>query len=93
MNQDETYKKIIIHSIENSDVPIVDHIIEECSELIQELCKKNRNRHHLVNGEMADLLFQMDKYLLTYNMTTSDLRKLSIAKTCEKYPDFMETLS
>jgi NTP pyrophosphatase (non-canonical NTP hydrolase) len=93
MNEKQTYNEIIIHSIENSEVPIVDHLIEELSELISELCKKKRDRPHSVNGEMADVLFQMDKYLKTYNTTIEDLRSLSIAKSCVKYPEFMETLS
>ena len=93
MNIEETYKAIINHSIENSDVPTTDHLIEEMAELTQELCKDKRRRTCNIFEELADVLFQIDKYLLEDNKSIDDLRKLSIAKSCVKYPDFMETLS
>ena len=93
MNSKQTYNEIINHSIENHFVPVADHLIEECSEVIKELCNENRGRGNNTIPELADLLFQIDKYLKSVNCTREDLEELSIAKSCVKYPDFMETLS
>ena len=86
------YEKIIEHSIQNSHVSITDHLIEECSEFITELCHNRRNRPCNVIEEMADVLFQIDKYLFQHNLTHNDLRALSIDKTNIKFPGLLDEL-
>ncbi|WP_298845531.1 MazG nucleotide pyrophosphohydrolase domain-containing protein [uncultured Clostridium sp.] len=41
--------------------------IEECSELIQALCKYKRGRQHNVEEEMADVFIMMTQMRLVFN--------------------------
>ncbi|MGB3150995.1 MAG: hypothetical protein WBB27_10055 [Maribacter sp.] len=88
-----TYQKIIQHSVDNSDVSTEDHLIEECSELIKELCNEKRGRESFILLEMADLLFQIDKYLFLHGISTEQLKMLSIDKTNVKFPGLLQTFN
>ncbi len=45
----------------------IDMCIEECSELIQALCKYKRGRQHNVEEEMADVFIMMTQMRLVFN--------------------------
>ena len=88
----DKYQVIINHSLEHSKVKTELHLIEEMAELTTELCKFNRSRESKIMEEMADVLFQIDKYLAARNMNIESLRKLSIIKSYELYPEVMNEL-
>ena len=44
-------------------------------------------------SEIADVMFQIDKYLSQLNITIEDVRNISIKKTEIKFPRLIEELS
>lgn len=64
MNQTELFKNTIEHF---GKEPQIDMMIEECSELIQALCKHKRGLPSNVEEELADVNIMLEQMRLLFN--------------------------
>lgn len=86
MTTKQQYNQILKNSLADNLTDPEEHIIEEMGELIAELSKKRRGRPNECLDELADVKFQIDKFLLKIKLPEEHLMKLSINKTAEKFP-------
>jgi hypothetical protein len=82
MNTHELYKKVLLTS---GDAHQIDMCIEECSELIQALCKYKRGKPNNICEEIADceILFEQMKLLFNQDGRVEGWKAFRLSRLAE----------
>ena len=92
MNIEKQFDIIINNSIKENKTDPDLHLVEEMSELMCELFNFKRGKQSHVCSELADVYFQIRKFLKKHKMTEEDLMKTCIKKTHELFPHQLKEL-
>ena len=80
------FNKILDISISDNKEIIYTHLIEEMSELTQDICRLQRGKNVNIFHELSDVYFQIRKLLRLHGLSENFLIDLAIEKTEDRFP-------